>query len=83
VLLLRHDPFGYGTAVGQLVFLGLTSLPIVATPIIAAERGRDADWSAVGPVATLFVIILVLLWRTLRQVDEAGPRPVSANPDDG
>lgn len=83
MLLLRHDPFGYGTAVGQLVFLGLTSLPIVATPIIAAERWRDADWSAVGPVATLFVIILVLLWRTLRQVDEAGPRPVSANPDDG
>lgn len=68
VMLLRGHPFGYATGPGQLVFLALTCLPIVVTPVVANARGHDVGWAVVPPVGILFVVTLAVLWRTLRGV---------------
>lgn len=51
VLLLRRHPFGYATVVGQLVWLALTSLPILVTPFVAASRGHEPGWAVMLPRA--------------------------------
>jgi hypothetical protein len=43
---------GYATAAGQLVFLALTCLPILITPLVAALRGHAPAWAVVIPVAS-------------------------------
>jgi len=53
VLLRRQHPLGYATAARQLVWLALTCLPILVTPLVATTRGhpglgRDAPTSANG-----------------------------------
>lgn len=70
VLLLRNHPAGYSTAPGQLVFLALTCLPILLTPVIANARGHEAGWTVLLPVGILLVGTLATLWWTLRGVSE-------------
>jgi hypothetical protein len=65
-LLLRRHPFGYATAAGQLVFLTLTCLPILVTPLVAALRGHDPAWAVVIPVGLVFAVTTTVLTRTLR-----------------
>lgn len=77
MLLLRHW-LGYATAAGQLVFLGLTCLPILLTPCVAAARGHTAGWGVAEPIGVIAVATLVVLWRLLRTPPEAsagGPPP--------
>ena len=69
--LLRRGWLGSATAAGQLVFLALTCLPIVVTPVVAEARGHTAVWTAVGPVGILFVATVMVLWRFLRAVPRA------------
>ncbi|MDP9318625.1 MAG: hypothetical protein M3O94_06040, partial [Actinomycetota bacterium] len=45
VLLLRRCPVGYATAAGQLVWVALTCLPIVVTPVVANARGHEPGWA--------------------------------------
>jgi hypothetical protein len=69
--LLRRGRFGGATAAGQLVFLALTCLPILVTPLVADARGHRPVWSVVGPVGFLCLATVLVLWRFLRAVPEA------------
>jgi hypothetical protein len=66
VLLLRHHWLGYGTAVGQLVWLELTCLPILVAPFIANLRGDNPGWSVMAPIGIMALATLTVLWRVLR-----------------
>lgn len=75
VLLLRRHRIGYLTATAQLMFLILTGVPILVTPLVAAVRDHDADWAAFGPVAVLTVAGVTVLIDTLHQLERAGAEP--------
>ncbi len=55
VLLLRRHRFGYATTVGQIGWLALTCLPILATPFIANARGHEPGWAVLVPIGVVFV----------------------------
>ena len=61
VLLIRRRPLGYTLAPAFLVFLILTGIPILITPVVQARRGEAAGWGVVPPIGTLTVILLCLL----------------------
>jgi hypothetical protein len=61
VLLLKRRPFAYTVAPALLVFLILTGLPILITPVVQSLRGQAADWGVVGPVGVLTLALLGLL----------------------
>ncbi len=63
VLLLKRRPFAYTVAPGFIVFLVLTGVPILITPVVQAVRGETANWGVVGPIGVLTVALLgVLVW---------------------
>ncbi len=65
VLLLRRKPLGYSLAAPFIVFIVLTGIPILVTPVVQAARGQTAAWGVVVPIGTLTVILLgVLAWLT-------------------
>jgi len=70
VLLLRRHWFGYATVAAQLVFLGLTCLPVLVTPLVAQARGHTVSWLVMLPIGVLALATLIVLWRFLRTVDE-------------
>lgn len=72
VLLLRRHPFGYATVVGQLVWLALTSLPILVTPFVAASRGHEPGWAVLVPIGVVLVAAVGVLGVTLRHLTCAG-----------
>ena len=72
VLLLRHHWLGYGSAVGQLVWLELTCLPILVTPFIANLRGDNPGWSVMVPIGLMALATLTVL---LRILPSAGVHP--------
>src|SRR5207245_161485 len=54
-----------------LVFLVLTSLPILVTPFVAQARGDSAGWAVMVPISVLAMasgIMLARLIRTIRRV---------------
>lgn len=63
VLLLKRRPLAYTLAVPLLVFLVLTGLPILITPVLQTARGELAGWGVVPPIGTLTVAgVAVLVW---------------------
>ena len=63
VLLLKRRPLAYTVAPAFIVFLVLTGVPILITPVVQAVRGETASWGVVGPIGTLTVALLgVLVW---------------------
>jgi hypothetical protein len=66
VLLLRRHPLGYATAAGQMVWLALTCLPILITPLVASARGHAAGWAVTLPIGALLIATLAVLTRLLR-----------------
>jgi hypothetical protein len=47
----------------MLVFLILTGVPILLTPVVQSVRGEAAAWGVVGPIGTLTAVLLaVLVW---------------------
>jgi len=77
-LVRRRRPLGYATAPGVLVFLALTCLPVLLTPLMALAHGRDAAWSAALPLGTVLALTSIVLYRTLRQTPRAAsPDPTS------
>lgn len=82
VLLLRRHRIGYMTAPAALLFLGLTSLPILVTPFVAQARGETPVWLVMVPIGAVAVATLAVLWRLLhtleilRQLEKIQPRDV-------
>jgi hypothetical protein len=63
VLLLKRKPLAYTLAPAFIVFLILTGVPILLTPVVQAARGGTAGWGVVVPIGTLTVALLgVLGW---------------------
>lgn len=73
VLLLRRHRIGYVSAPGSLIFLGLTSLPILVTPFVAQARGDAPGWVIMVPMSIIAAAALTVLWRLLHAM-----RPVPA-----
>jgi hypothetical protein len=65
VLLLRGHRIGYSTAPAALLFLGLTSLPILLTPFVAQARGDTAVWLVMVPIGVVAIATLAVLGRLL------------------
>ena len=61
VLLLKGKSLAYTLTPSAIVFLVLTGIPILLTPVVQAARGETAAWSVVIPIGTLTVILLGLL----------------------
>jgi hypothetical protein len=61
VLLIKRKPFAYTLAPAFIVFLILTGVPILLTPVVQEARGESAVWGVFVPIGTLTVILLVLL----------------------
>lgn len=61
VLLIKKKPLAYTLAPTFIVFLLLTGIPILITPVIQAARGETAAWGVVVPIGTLTTLLLVLL----------------------
>jgi hypothetical protein len=71
VALLRRHRLGYASAPGMLVFLALTCVPILTTPLVAALRDHDVVLAVVPPIGLFLVATTAVLARTLRR---ASPR---------
>ena len=79
VLLLRRRALGYVTAPAVLVFLILTCLPVLVTPLMSLAAGRPADWGAAPPMGVVLVASAAVLARAL-----GSARPsLSAGPSSG
>lgn len=61
VLLLRGRPLGHTVALSFVVFLILTGIPILITPIVQARLGQAPGWGVVVPIGTLTILLLVVL----------------------
>jgi hypothetical protein len=75
VLLLRRMPLAYTLAPMMIVFLMLTGVPILITPVVQTARGETAAWGVVMPIGTLTVISLgMLAWllSTVRPPESPG-----------
>ena len=44
-----------------IVFLILTGVPILLTPVVQAARGELAAWGVTVPIGTLTLVLLALL----------------------
>jgi len=63
VLLLKRKPLAYTLAPAFIVFIILTGVPILLTPVVQTMRGEIAAWGVVMPIGTLTVAMLgVLVW---------------------
>ena len=83
VLLLRRTPFAHTLAPAFVVFLVLTGVPILLTPVVQAARGGVAAWGVVAPIGTLVVVLSVLLVWLLSTMRPAGSTLDSAAPRAG
>jgi hypothetical protein len=61
IMLLKQKPLAYTLAPAFIVFLILTGVPILITPIVQSARGETAVWDVVVPIGTLTVLLLGLL----------------------
>lgn len=76
VLLLRRVPLAYTFAPPLIVFLLLTGVPILLTPVVQAARGDEAAWAVAVPIGTLTLICLgMLAWllSTVRSAERTTP----------
>jgi hypothetical protein len=81
VLLLRRHPLGYATAAGQLVWIGLTCVPILITPLVATARGHAPGWAVTLPIGALLLATLVVLGRLLQHTPARQEPPRSRSND--
>ncbi|HSL45412.1 MAG TPA: hypothetical protein VK897_18405 [Anaerolineales bacterium] len=61
IMLLKKKPLAYTLASASIVFLVLTGIPILITPVVQSARGETAGWGVVVPIATLTILLLGLL----------------------
>jgi hypothetical protein len=61
VMLLKKKPLAYTVAPAFIVFLVLTGVPILLTPVVQAARGETAAWGVLVPIGILTIALLGLL----------------------
>lgn len=61
VQLLRRRAFAFTVAPAAIVFLVLTGMPILLTPVVQSVRGETAAWGVLVPIGTLTVAMIGLL----------------------
>jgi hypothetical protein len=79
-LLLRRYRWGYAAAAGQLTWLALTWLPIMATPFIAHTRGHQSGWAVLGPIGIMLLLAATTLGWLLRATRPTGRPPQPSPP---
>lgn len=72
IMLLKGRSFAYVIAPSAIVFLILTGIPILITPLVQSSRGEVAGWGVFVPIGTLTVLLLGLLAWLLSTI-----RPIS------
>lgn len=70
-LVLRGRPTGLTLAPAALVFLVMTGLPILVTPLVTAARGGEPAWQVMGPVGAITALGVAVLVALLRR--RSGP----------
>lgn len=72
LMLLKEKPLAYNVAPAFLVFLILTGIPIMLTPVVQATLlGESAAWGVVVPIGTLTVVIIGMLAWLLSTVHQS------------
>jgi hypothetical protein len=62
-MLLKRRPFAHSVAPALMVFLILTGVPILLTPVVQTVCGHAADWGVVVPIGALTAVLIgVLAW---------------------
>ena len=61
IMLLKQKPLAYTLAPAFIVFLILTGIPILITPMVQSTRGETAAWGVIVPIGTLTILLLGLL----------------------
>lgn len=67
-LVLRGRPLGYSVLGAFVVFLALTGIPILVTPVVQARIGQAPGWAvwfAIGPLTAIFIGLLAWLLSTV------------------
>ena len=72
-LWLRGNLRAATVAPSFLVFLFLTGLPILVTPVVQSVRGETAAWGVVVPIGTVTIVVVLLLAGLLRSMTIATP----------
>jgi hypothetical protein len=72
IMLLKQKSLAYTLTPAFIVFLILTGIPILTTPIVQSARGETAAWGVIVPIGTLTVLLLGLLAWLLSTI-----RPIS------
>lgn len=68
VMLIKGKALAYTFAPSFIVFLILTGIPILITPVVQSVLGETAAWGVVIPIGTLTVLLLGLLIWLLRTI---------------
>jgi hypothetical protein len=71
VFLLRRPAAGIVPGPALLLFLALTGVPIMATPVVAWARGDAATWSLLIPIGAITVASAGLSIRMARSLRPA------------
>ena len=61
VMLIKQRPLAYTLAPTFIVFLILTGIPILLTPVVQTARGEAAAWGVVVPIGALTAVLSALL----------------------
>jgi hypothetical protein len=63
VMLIKRKSLAFTLAPSFIVFLILTGIPILITPLVQSARGETAAWGVVVPIGTLTVLLVgLLIW---------------------
>lgn len=72
LMLLKKKPLAYSVAPAFLVFLILTGIPILLTPVVQARLlGETAAWGVLVPIGTLTVVLIGMLAWLLSTVHQS------------
>jgi hypothetical protein len=61
ICLLKKKAWAYSIAPAFIIFLILTGIPILITPVVQSARGESAAWGVFLPIGTLTVALIGLL----------------------
>lgn len=61
ICLIKKKAWAYSIAPAFIVFLILTGIPILVTPVVQSAIGQSAAWGVVFPIGTLTILLIGLL----------------------